>query len=284
MGGRLMPGKRIPIRPKTWMMVAPAAVFLALFYLAPLAHVLILSVTEPQAGFGNFAQVLSSTHFYEVLGHTFKTALVVTLGALLLGYPVAYAAANGPAGYGATLLTIVALSFWTSFLVRTYAWMVVLGAHGPVAGVVQALGFGRPQLLFTNVSATVGMVHALLPFMIMSLYSVMTRIDRRLVSAGESLGATPTRAFFSIYLPLSAPGIINGATLVFITCLGFYAMPVILGSPREPMIAGMIGDQIEQMANFGYAAALALTLLSATAATFAVYNHFFGLHRLWADR
>ncbi len=279
-----MAGKRIRFRPRTWMMVAPALAFLTLFYVLPLGHVVLLSVTEPHLGLGNFAAVLSSAHFYQVMLHTFKAAFVVTLGALLLGYPVAYAAANGPPAYATTLLTIVALSFWTSFLVRTYAWLVVLGAHGPVAGAMAALGWTPPQLLFTSFSATLAMTHALLPFMIMSLYSVMTRIDGRLVRAGESLGAHPFRAFLTIYLPLSAPGIINGCTLVFITCLGFYVMPVILGSPREPMIAGLVGDQIEQMLDFGYAAAIALTLLATTMTIFAIYNHYFGIHRLWADR
>ncbi len=231
---------------------------------------------RPAAEFQSFASVLYNT---------FKTALLVTLLSLLFAYPLAYAAANGSKRFATFLLTVVALSFWTSYLVRTYAWMVILGNQGPVTALLSWFGWDpTPKILFTTFSATLAMTHALIPFMTMSLFAVMKRIDPLYVRAAENLGAHPFRAFVSVYLPLSAPGIVNGCTLVFITCLGFYVMPVLLGSPRDQMIAGIIGDQIEQTLDFGLGSAISMMLLALTLAVYALYNRFFGLDRLLGRR
>lgn len=264
-------------------LMAPAAVFLAVFFLVPLAYVGWMSISQPAMGLQNFVRLLHSSLFASVLYQTFKTAFIVTVLALLFAYPLAYAAANGSKRFATVLLMIVALSFWTSYLVRTYAWMVILGNQGPIADLMAWLGWNpAPKLLFTTFSATLAMTHALIPFMTMSLYSVMKRIDPLYVRAAESLGASPFRAFVAVYLPLSAPGIVNGCTLVFISCLGFYVMPVLLGSPRDQMIAGIIGDQIEQTLDFGLGSAISIVLLALTLAVYALYNRFFGLDRLWA--
>ncbi|HEV7318461.1 MAG TPA: ABC transporter permease [Ensifer sp.] len=264
-------------------LMAPAAVFLAVFFLVPLAYVGWMSISQPVVGLQNFGRLLHSSLFASVLYQTFRTAFLVTALALLFAYPLAYAAANGSKRFATFLLTVVALSFWTSYLVRTYAWMVILGNQGPVTALLSWLGFDpAPKLLFTTFSATLAMTHALIPFMTMSLYSVMKRIDPLYVRAAESLGASPRRAFLTVYLPLSAPGIVNGCTLVFISCLGFYVMPVLLGSPRDQMIAGIIGDQIEQTLDFGLGSAISIVLLGLTLAVYALYNRFFGLDRLWA--
>jgi putative spermidine/putrescine transport system permease protein len=264
-------------------LMAPAGIFLALFFLVPLAYVGWMSISQPAVGLQNFARLLHSSLFASVLYQTFKTAFVVTVLALIFAYPLAYAAANGTKRFATFLLMVVALSFWTSYLVRTYAWMVILGNQGPITALLVWLGWDpAPKLLFTTFSSTLAMTHALIPFMTMSLYSVMKRIDPLYGRAAESLGASPLRAFITVYLPLSAPGIVNGCTLVFISCLGFYVMPVLLGSPRDQMIAGIIGDQIEQTLDFGLGSAISIVLLALTVAIYALYNRFFGLDRLWA--
>ncbi|MCO5960417.1 ABC transporter permease [Sinorhizobium meliloti] len=264
-------------------LMAPAVIFLALFFLVPLGYVVWMSLSQPVIGLQNFGRLLNSSLFASVLYNTFKTALLVTLLSLLFAYPLAYAAANGSKRFATFLLTVVALSFWTSYLVRTYAWMVILGNQGPVTALLSWFGWDpTPKILFTTFSATPAMTHALIPFMTMSLFAVMKRIDPLYVRAAENLGAHPFRAFVSVYLPLSAPGIVNGCTLVFITCLGFYVMPVLLGSPRDQMIAGIIGDQIEQTLDFGLGSAISIVLLALTLAVYALYNRFFGLDRLWA--
>jgi ABC-type spermidine/putrescine transport system permease subunit I len=207
---------------------------------------------------------------------------VVTVLSLVVAYPVAYVAARYGGAIGAFLLLVVTLSFWTSFLVRTYAWMVILGVKGPVTAALGWLGFTPPpQILFTSFAATFAMTHLLVPFMVLTLYSVMKRIDVNYMRAASSLGAKPWRAFISVYLPLSAPGIANGAVLVFITCLGFYVTPALLGSTRDKMIAGAIGDEIEHMLDFGHASAMAIVLLVVTLLLFLLYTRFFGLDKLW---
>ncbi|MFT4001165.1 MAG: ABC transporter permease [Rhizobium sp.] len=272
-----------PVTEGPMPLMAPAAIFLAVFFLVPLAYVCWMSVSQPVLGLQNFGRLLQSSLFASVLYQTFKTAFVVTALALILAYPLAYAAANGSKRFATFLLTVIALSFWTSYLVRTYAWMVILGNQGPITALLGWLGWSpAPKLLFTPFSATLAMTHALIPFMTMSLFSVMKRIDPLYIRAAENLGASPFRAFLSVYLPLSAPGIVNGCTLVFISCLGFYVMPVLLGSPRDQMIAGIIGDQIEQTLDFGLGSAISIVLLGLTLAVYALYNRFFGLDRLWA--
>ncbi len=125
------------------------------------------------------------------------------------------------------------------------------------------------------------LVHILLPIMVMTLYAVMRKIDGNLLRAAASLGATPFKAFRSVYLPLTAPGIVSGSTIVFVLCIGFYVTPVLIGSPREQMIAGVIGNRIEEFLAFGEASAMAMVLLVATVIILAVYHRFFGLDRLW---
>ncbi|KRB51498.1 ABC transporter permease [Rhizobium sp. Root708] len=264
-------------------LMAPAVIFLSVFFLVPLGYVGWMSISQPAFGLQNFARLTHSSLFASVLLQTFKTAFMVTVLSLLFSYPLAYVAANGSKRLAMFLLTLIAMSFWTSYLVRTYAWMVILGNQGPVTALLVWLGWNpAPKLLYTTFSATLAMTHALIPFMTMSLYAVMKRIDPLYMRAAQNLGANPLRAFTTIYLPLSAPGIVNGCTLVFISCLGFYVMPVLLGSPRDQMIAGIIGDQIEQTLDFGLGAAISIVLLALTLAIYAVYNRFFGLDRLWA--
>lgn len=269
-------------RPNPWLLYVPALVFLAVFFIVPLGDVIYMSVSEPSLGLGNFVDLIGSAHFRSVLAHTFLTSAFVTLCALLCAYPLAYVAATGSAFMSRLMLTVLALSFWTSFLVKTYAWMVLLGVSGPLSALLSALGWRpAPHMLFTSFSSTLAMTHALVPFMAMALYAVMKRIDVRLMRAAESLGARPWRAFREVWLPLSAPGIVNGCTLVFITSLGFYVMPALLGSPHDQMISGVVGDQIEQVLDFGMASAMSIVLLVLTLAVLALYHRFVGLDRLW---
>lgn len=263
------------------LLLLPAALFLAVFFVVPLLIVVWMSLTEPSPGLGNYIKFFGSTHDLGILLNTFRTSAIVTITALVVAYPVAYVAARYGGVIGGLLLLVVTLSFWTSFLVRTYAWMVILGVKGPVVAALGGLGFQSPQILFTSFASTFAMTHLLVPFMTLTLYSVMRRIDPNLTRAAAGLGARPWRSFVSIYLPLSLPGIVNGAVLVFITCLGFYVTPALLGSPRDKMIAGAIGDEIEHLLDFGHGSAMAIVLLVATMALFAIYTRFFGLDKLW---
>jgi putative spermidine/putrescine transport system permease protein len=266
---------------RSWLLLAPLLVFLAAFFIVPLAQVAVMSVTEPEFGFGHYAEIVTDGFHLRVLGETFVTALVVSLCCLLLGFPLAYAMAAAPAGLAAAMMVVVTMSFWTSFLVRTYAWMVLLGNRGPVAQFVEWLGFATPELLFTRFSSTVAMTHILLPYMVLSLYGVLKRIEPSLPRSAASLGARPASVIRHVVLPLAAPGIANGLTLVFVLCLGFYVTPILLGSPREQMVAGVIGQQVEEFLAFGEASAMAMVLLASTLVVLGLYHRRFGLDRLW---
>jgi putative spermidine/putrescine transport system permease protein len=264
------------------MLLAPFLVFLLAFFVLPLGEVAWLSVSEPTLGLGHYADVVTQPFLRRVVADTLITSLVVTVACLVLGYPLAYVMAQFSGALGSVMVMLVAMSFWTSYLVRTYAWMILLGNSGPTAAALSALGWNPPPLLlFTRFSSTLALVHILLPIMIMTLYAVMKKIDPNVMRAALSLGATPFAAFRSVYLPLSAPGIVSGSTIVFVLCSGFYVTPVLIGSPREQMIAGIIGSRIEEFLAFGEASAIAMTLLVVTVAILAVYHRLFGLDRLW---
>lgn len=265
-----------------WLLLAPLALYLALFFLVPLADVAIMSVTEPKPGLANYEKVLTGTLYRKVFINTFSTALLVTVCCLLVGYPLAYLMSTVSKRAAMAILLLITMSFWTSFLVRTYAWMVLLGNNGPVIWLMHTLGIqDPPALLFTRFSSTLAMVHILAPYMIMNIYTVMQKIDPSLIRSAESMGAYGRSLFRHVYLPLTAPGIANGSILVFVICLGFYVTPVLLGSPREQMAAGLIGNQIEQFLAFGLGSAMAIVLLVITLIILGLYHRRFGLDKLY---
>lgn len=262
--------------------MAPAALFLLLLFVVPIVYVLILSFTEPSLSFANYRRIFTVPVYLHVMVNTFRTALVVTVCCLLLGYPLAYVIARRDDWLGVSLLAIVGMSFWTGFVVRTYAWLIILGNRGPVVAMFAALGLGKPpQLLFTSFSATLGMTHILLPYMVLALYGVMRKIDLNHLRAAESLGARPFAAWREVFLPLSLPGVVNGCVLVFTICLGFFVTPILLGTPKDMMISQLIDQQIEELLAWGFGSAIAVMLLLVTGALLAVYNRFAGLDRLW---
>lgn len=264
------------------LLYLPALLFLAVFFLVPLGVIAWMSVMEPQAGLGNYLAFFESGRSLRILFNTVLTAAIVTLCALGLAYPVAYVAATRPGTYANILLLVVALSFWTNFLVRTYAWMVIFSNGGPAHSILAFLGWNPPpRLLYTSFASTLAMVQMLAPLMVFMLYAVMRRIDPALLRAAGSLGATPTRAFYTVFLPLSTPGVINGATLVFITCMGFYVTPILIGSPRDMMISGLIAEQLEQLVDFGAASASSVILLVFTLALFSIYSSVFDIEKIW---
>lgn len=265
-----------------WLMLTPIALYLTVMFLVPLGDVAAMSVTEGRGGFSNYSRALTSELYQRTLINTFVTAATVTFFCLIVGFPLAYLMSVSSQRVAMLILLLVTMSFWTSFLVRTFAWMVILGNSGPLIWLAGAVGWqDPPRLLFTRFASTLAMVQMLAPYMIMNIYTVMQRIDPTLIRSAKSMGARGTSLFRHVYLPLSAPGIANGCVLVFVICLGFYVTPILLGSPREQMIAGLIGNQIEEFLNFGLASALSMILLAATLVILAIYHRRFGLDKLW---
>ena len=266
-----------------WLLLGPPSAVLTLLFVVPIGLMLVTSVTDPRVSFAHYQRIFTVPLYTHVMVNTFVTSLIVTALCLLLGYPVAYVMARRTDWISTLLLTIVAMSFWTGFLVRTYAWLVILGSKGPVVAAYHALGLGGPppKLLFTSFASTLGMTHILLPFMILALFAVMKKIEPDHLKAAASLGARPMAAFGEVFLPLSLPGVVNGSLLVFVSCLGFFVTPILLGTPRDMMISQLINQQIEELLAWGFASALAVILLVATGSILGIYNRFAGLDRLW---
>jgi putative spermidine/putrescine transport system permease protein len=194
----------------------------------------------------------------------------VTLICLLLGYPMAYTIANASERMRRLLIFTVLVPFWGSILVRTFAWMVLLQKRGLINKLLLDLNIiAEPlTLIYNRTSVLIGMVHILLPFMILPLYAVLARIDPSYAKAAASLGASPVWGFLRVYLPLSLPGVISGTVLVFVMGLGYYITPALLGGPGELMIAQLIEMQVADFGNWGLAGALAVILFAGTAVTF----------------
>lgn len=180
------------------------------------------------------------------------------------------------------LVFLVLLSFWTSFLVRAFAWVIILGRNGVVNQTLVALGIiDRPiDLLYGLGAVLAGMVHAMLPLAVMTMLAVMENIDRNLPRAASTLGARPGSAFWTVYFPLSMPGVAAAAIMVFVTAIGFFIVPALLGGRFETMISQLIIDQVQQTLNWGLAGAIAVLLLAVVLLVFLVYDRIFGFTTL----
>ena len=242
----------------------PAVLFLLAFFGVPLARMAVTSLTDP--GPSNYLMFVESSLYVRVLGTTFRTAVTVTAICLVLGYPYAFAMHRAGPRAAALLTVAVLFPFWSSLLVRTYAWTVLLQDSGVINDVLQDLGLtDRPLALMRNaLGVTIGMSQILLPFMILPIYAVMRRIPPDLTPAAASLGAPPFTAFRRVFLPLSLPGVYVGCLLVFVLALGFYITPALLGSPRDAMLSELIVNEVSQQLDFGAGAALAMVLLLLT--------------------
>ena len=264
------------------LLVAPAVLYLVVLFVIPIGYMLLLSVTDPTVSLANYRRLFTVPLYTGVLLNTFRLSFIVTVCCLALGYPLAYVMARRNDWVATVFLVAVGMSFWTGFIVRTYAWLVILGRKGPISAFFAFTGLGQPpQLLFTSFASALGMTHILLPYMVLALYGVMRKIDPSYMRAAEGLGARPFGAFRLVFLPLSLPGIVNGCVLVFTMCLGFYITPILLGTPKDMMISQLISQQIEDLLAWGFASAIAVVLLACTLVLLGVYNRFAGLDRLW---
>jgi putative spermidine/putrescine transport system permease protein len=262
------------------LMVAPLALLLAVLLVYPVGQLLLLSFYRDGAfSLAQYRQLFASSVYVDVLVITLKISAATTLAAVILGYPVAYLISTAAPERKAALLFWVLLSFWTSFLVRAFAWVVLLGRNGVVNKLLLALGLiDRPaSLLFNFGSVLVGMVHALLPLAVLTMLSVMENVDRSLLKAGSTLGARPGTAFWKIYFPLSLPGVAAAAIMVFVTAIGFFIVPALLGGRHETMITQLIIDQVQQTLNWGFAGAISVLLLAVVLVVFVLYDRVLGL-------
>lgn len=267
-----------------WGKLAPALVFLSVLILYPVSKLLSLSFQGPGGGFGiqAYERLFAASVYVQVMIVTLKISTWTTLATVLISYPVARAIARLPCTTRTGLMFWVQLSFWTSFLVRTFGWIVLLNRNGVVSQTLQSfqIADGPVAFLYSAPSVVLGMTHAMVPLCILTMVPVMEGIDENLSKAGMTLGGRPGSVFWRIYFPLSLPGVTAGALLVFITSLGFFIVPAFLGSRYETMITQLIIEQVQEYLNWGFAGALSLLLLVAALVIFAIYDRLLGISAL----
>lgn len=260
-----------------WALLAvPLFLYLLVFFAYPTVEVLRRSLTEfvgPHTSLlDNYRWFFETPVNITVLKRTFVTAGVVTSLCLVLGYPYAYLMTLVSKRVRALMIGIVVLAGFTSYMVRSYSWLVLLQDNGPVNDLLDALGLGRAHLVGNLSGVYIALTQILLPLMILPLFATMRTIDRRLLLAAHGLGARPAAAFRRIYVPLSVPGILAGSTLVFVLTLGFYITPAIVGSPGHALYSQLIYSQISQLLAWGHAGAMSVMLLVVTAVILIVFS------------
>jgi putative spermidine/putrescine transport system permease protein len=266
-----------------WLVVLPALLMLVLLYVVPLGNVLLTSVTDPKPGLDNYALLFTNAGVQKSLATTLRIAGITTAFALLLGYGLAYAMRAASSRTQRLMLVLVLLPFWISILVRSFAWIALLGPQGPLNAALLAWGLvDDPVTLVRNETGVlIAMVHVMVPYAVLTLYANMRGIDAGLVSAARSLGASRWQAFRLVFLPLTLPGLIGAGLLVFILSLGFYITPALLGGGKVLMIAEYVAVQINDTLRWGLGTMLATTLMIAVLGTLWALSRVVDVKRLF---
>jgi ABC-type spermidine/putrescine transport system permease subunit I len=270
-------------------LATPALLAVIAIIVIPVGWLFYLSFVgnDGQPTLENYQKMIEYKSYARTFVTTFQVSLLTTLLCILIGYPLAYFLAIMPARLAGFFMLAVLLPFWTSLLVRTYAWLVLLQKNGILNDFGMAAGlWDEPIKLVHNLTGTlIGMAHIMLPFLVLPLYSSMRKIERDMMHAAANLGASPIQAFWKVYFPLSISGMVAGSLIVFVLCLGFYVTPAVLGGGRVVMVATQITAILENQFNWGAASALGVVLLVATlvilfavSKLFKLDNALFGKH------
>ncbi|APZ00359.1 binding--dependent transport system inner membrane component family protein [Burkholderia pseudomallei MSHR7527] len=284
LGSTAHPAARPARRRRDWRsfrLLAPALLLLVIFFLLPVLSLLLHSILEPTLGLQNYTQLLGSTTYLRVFGNTFLVATVVTVATVAIGFPTAWLLAIAPRKVSSLLFSILLLSMWTNLLARTFAWMVLLQATGPINRTLTALGLIHEPLALVNnlVGVTIGMTYIMLPFLVMPLHATLRSIDPSTLRAAAVCGASRWQAFWRVLVPLAMPGIASGALMVFVMALGYFVTPALLGGPSYMMLAELIAQLVQSLLNWGLAGAAAFVLLAATLSLYALQLRFTGSAR-----
>lgn len=284
LGSTAHPAARPARRRRDWRsfrLLAPALLLLVIFFLLPVLSLLLHSILEPTLGLQNYTQLLCSTTYLRVFGNTFLVATVVTVATVAIGFPTAWLLAIAPRKVSSLLFFILLLSMWTNLLARTFAWMVLLQATGPINRTLTALGLIHEPLALVNnlIGVTIGMTYIMLPFLVMPLHATLRSIDPSTLRAAAVCGASRWQAFWRVLVPLAMPGIASGALMVFVMALGYFVTPALLGGPSYMMLAELIAQLVQSLLNWGLAGAAAFVLLAATLSLYALQLRFTGSAR-----
>ncbi len=276
-------------RRQPWILLSPALGAVALLLLLPLVFIVVYSfwlrsaVGPDTVGFhlDNWQRALTDPFYRYILLNTLKIAAITTVLCAILGYPAAYFVARSK-GNKVILLLLLMLPFWISYIIRTMSWINILGSSGALNTALMTLGIiSEPfRMLYNEGAVILGLVHFLLPFMVLNVFVSLDGIDTSFEDAACSLGATRWQAFTQVTLPLSLPGLAAGGLLCFVLAAGSYVTPVVLGGPRDAMFANLVYEAIITQLNWPMGSALSLLLLFVLGGLVALYNRFLGLSQL----
>jgi len=267
----------------TLVLLAPALLLLGGILVWPLGDLIARSFSDPQGPWVFYTRLIEVPSYVQILLRTLMFSAATALICLLAGYPVAYMmAASGPVVRG-IILVCVLVPFWTNLLVRSYGWILILNPRGMINQALMGLGLiDMPlELVYNTMGVLIGMSQIMLPYMILPLYAVMTRLDPRMTQAARSLGASPLTTFVKVYFPLTLPGVMAGILLVFTISLGFFVVPALLGGARGLVWAQLIEFNINGALNWGMASALSAALLMTTLILYWIGDRFFNLGAIW---
>jgi spermidine/putrescine transport system permease protein len=263
------------------VLLAPAALWYAAFFVVPLGFILVFSfLTSADYGgidykfnLGNYPQLLSDPIYLRIFLNTLGMAFSGTALCLVIGFPLAYFLATRAGRWKNLFLIMLIVPFWTSFLTRTYAWLVLLSDNGPLAHLLHQANLIQGDLgfLYTYKAVLLGIVYNYLPLMVFPLYVSLERLDKRLLEAAKDLGADRLRAFWRVTVPLTMPGILTGCLLVFIPLTGEYVIPAILGGAKSYMIGNLIGDEFVSAHDWAFGSALGMAVIVLLMALIAIY-------------
>lgn len=263
---------------------SPALLLVLVILVIPVGWLFYVSFIGADGSFSleNYERMIDRKSYRRIFETTFQVSFMTTGLCILIGYPLAYFLSQLPPRLANLGLITVLLPFWTSLLVRTYAWLVLLQKQGLINNWAISLGlWDEPIKMVHNMTGTlIGMVHIMLPFLILPVYGSMKAIDRDLMKAASNLGAHPRRAFWDVFFPLTMPGLSAGALMVFILCLGFFVTPAVLGGGKVIMVSMKIVSNIELFVNWGAASALGVVLLVATVIILWIASRFLKLENL----
>lgn len=271
-------------RLKLFGLSSPALILVLVVLVLPVGWLFYVSFIGAEGRFSleNYERMITRKSYARIFQTTFQVSLLTTGLCILIGYPLAYFISQLPNRLANLCLITVLLPFWTSLLVRTYAWLVLLQKRGLINDWAISLGlWDEPVKMVHNMTGTlIGMVHIMLPFLILPLYGAMRSINQDYVKAAANLGASPRRAFWTVFFPLSTPGLFAGSLMVFVLCLGFFVTPAVLGGGKVTMVSMKIVSNIELFANWGAASALGVVLLVLTMIILWIASRFLSLEKI----
>jgi spermidine/putrescine transport system permease protein len=291
--GELMADVLDADRARPWLLLSPALVTIVLLVVIPMGIIFVYSfylfvapgIDKAAFQFANWSEFFTDSYYHVALWKTLRISVIATVACALMGYVPAYYIATTDFKHKWLLMLLLILPFWVSFIIRTYSWIHVLGKQGFVNMVLMKLGIidAPLTLLYTEGSVVMGMIHFLLPYMVLNIYVSLEGIDKNLVSAARTLGAKPWQSFLEVTLPLSLPGLAAGSLLCFVLSAGTFVTPQILGGTRDYMFGNLIFDALMDELNWPMGAALSFVMLVMLGTIVIVYNRIMGLSQVYSS-